>query len=567
MDDNINKKRLSIAEITLKEINGDLKKLTRRNICRGEARLFSESLVDRLFGSFSAFKEYVLQLMAKDIEVARNNEEDLDLEDEDEIYLGEDDDNEENQEDNLEDNTLSQVDFQSLLAAGFEESPYGYWFNKKTGDYLFDFRTDCNVSTTVLLTKQRISDILATYANIGGSRRSINDVAFIYKMSPYVLRKVLRILKYTHNDLPITSEQLSESSDDTPLVESLEAARKLNIREKLLHKQWTSTEQKAANWDLFVSASLNPFMDFIKNQYTVPVIDLKQAGIEPIKRQPDSYRFDYNLTYIVGLSDMHFGAGANKDMLFYSDSDLTIETTRKAVLNYCKQIADDLNNRRNRPGNCVILSVGDIIHTLTGITSRGTVIDADTLGLSQFKVAHTTLCMLISGLLQLFPEGGISVKSVSGNHDALGDELLFYVLGETFSRTSIKFDICEARWLPFQIGKNAFIMEHGESAKYRNSRTPAKGSPKETAIQKLFLSKTSTVFDNSVKHRYYITGHTHSFNQSEFPGFESITLPAINRGDEYADALGYLSRPAQVCMLVDHEKGLVQTMRMFVDID
>ena len=77
MDDNINKKRLSIAEITLKEINGDLKKLTRRNICRGEARLFSESLVDRLFGSFSAFKEYVLQLMAKDIEVARNNEEDL----------------------------------------------------------------------------------------------------------------------------------------------------------------------------------------------------------------------------------------------------------------------------------------------------------------------------------------------------------------------------------------------------------------------------------------------------------------------------------------------------------
>ena len=115
--------------------------------------------------------------------------------------------------------------------------------------------------------------------------------------------------------------------------------------------------------------------------------------------------------------------------MFYADKDWTIEETLSNVDKYLQQIQLDLEGRTNIPGKVLILSVGDMLDSLSGFTTHGTKLNTNPKGITQFSITLEAIDYFLKSLIEMFPEDvDFQLKSVSGNHDAIGDYVLFNTL-------------------------------------------------------------------------------------------------------------------------------------------
>ena len=518
--------------------------LNREFICR-RINLVTEHQIRKYFGTFTNFRNEVLDSV---IETPV---------DEDDIFSRVEQDAPNFYGDETE---VSEYDADELDTPAKYLEKKNYFFNGETGEYIFDFTRDPNIAKVITLSKERVYAIEQAYSNFDESPQTINDIALKQQIPPFVLRKILKALGLTHDSLPLTKEYLDEEPDDDKIISDLTAIRSFNIYEKFTHKKWKQTKECAYKWIQYEKGQYQPLLDAVKT-LNFDVLPLEQLGISSLdKDNSHKSKLDYDSIYVVCLSDLHFGVGSDKDELFYSNKDIDITTTQEAVKAYLEKIKTDLEKRKVRPAQCVVMSIGDIIHSLSGKTSRGTPLECSVIGPKQFKYAFNTLLQFFSGLYELFPKNRIIVESCVGNHDGVGDSVLFFCL-EAVLKDKIRFYSTMSRYLTFVLnGNSAFVLEHGDSYRFRLKKETS--ATRQSRVEGIFLSADQFKKKaNKIQHRYYLTGHYHHFEYVENAMYDELLLPTINPADVYADTLGFKSTPAQISFILDANDGIVDIIR------
>ena len=317
---------------------------------------------------------------------------------------------------------------------------------------------------------------------------------------------------------------------------------------------WNQVQTQANKWVNFEKGIYNPIIDTLST-FKLPKFNLLESNLLNKSQNCDNNTWN-NDTYLITLSDIHFGAYADSNNLYdNSDGDWTINKTQKAIIDYLNDLQNNINSRKTKPSDCVIVSLGDLVHGLNGSTDKGTPLITQTIGIPQFKAALDSLTFFFAGLIALWQDspGTIRVYSVSGNHDSIGDYCLMLALSKIFeTKSKIKFEIGTSRWLTFQVHNSLFVIEHGASSKYK-SKVPTNDRSKEVYIQKLILDKMDK-FTNPITYKYFMMGDLHHYHQKEMSSFEFIQVPTIVKNDEYADALNLRSRPRQLSFIIDKDK-------------
>lgn len=431
-----------------------------------------------------------------------------------------------------------------------------YEFNPITDEYRFNFLNYKNIGKMIALPKFQVYAIIQAYSNYDGSSYSIKEIADIQKLSPFVVKAILKVLKITHDDIPLTDEDISKNSQQECISDLLNTARG-EIHNRFQKQLWDEQIKKAKQWDLFQTKQLNPYESIIKS-WNPPKYKDK------ISNNKTNYKSNLN-TYVVTISDLHFGASSNAEDTYYSNENWSIDSTIKAVENYVDSISKDLENRTQIPETCILLSLGDIIHSISGYTTKGTALEVDLKGPQQFKAALDSITYLISFLQTVFKK--VVVNAVSGNHDYFGDWVLFTAIQKYFrTNTKIAWNIFTERWGSFTLGQNLFIMEHGYSPFYK-SKVPRSDTAKESYIQRLIVKETQALAKNGkeILNNYFFMGDLHHYTAKDFPMFEFIQLPTCVAADKYADHLNLAgTRNKQLTFIFDNKKGLIETINHYL---
>ena len=437
----------------------------------------------------------------------------------------------------------------------FVEVSDKYSINATTGEYRFDFLDNKNIGKLIVIPRTQIYAILQAYSNFDGKSKSLNAIALEFGLTKHILKAILNALEFTHDDLPITASDLSEKSD-SQITADLLATRLGSINAEFQKRSWKEIQSDANKWSAYRAKTLNPFKDVLNTwepKFYVP----KLTSFAPKAAKAGG-------EYIVTISDLHFGLKTSSSQTFYSNKDWTTESAKVAIKNYIESIKQDLANRNQYPKYCRLISLGDILHSVSGFTTKGTPLEVDTKGPEQFLAALNSLTELIDFLSRNFIQ--VNINAVSGNHDYFADWVLFTALEKTFKDRNIHFTIATERWQGFNIGKNLVVMEHGYSPFYK-SKVPKGAAPKEAYIQRLMM-KTEQDMNNAgiiVKNRYFFMGDLHHYVAQDYPMFEFIQLPTVVAADAYADHLNLAgSRSKQCTFLFDNDKGLIQTINHYI---
>jgi hypothetical protein len=204
--------------------------------------------------------------------------------------------------------------------------------------------------------------------------------------------------------------------------------------------------------------------------------------------------------------------------------------------------------------------MGDLSHTLTGETDKGTKLEAHPIGEEQLERAFNSMVAFVNELLSV--HNNIQVYACSGNHSALGDYVLVKMLALYFrSDSRISFIITNKRFVTFKIEQNLFVVEHGYSSVSRD-RLPAPGKGRETYVNNIILSKPEDL--EGIKRNYYLSGDQHHTESYEMTNFEGYMFSTLVGGCRHADNSGYKSRPRQSCLTVD-KQGVKEFVHFYFD--
>ena len=153
--------------------------------------------------------------------------------------------------------------------------------------------------------------------------------------------------------------------------------------------------------------------------------------------------------FTVVLSDLHYGANAKAKYMF-NRPDWTTEKTVECVDKFATEIVKEVDNRKSKFKKCVIMGLGDLIHSLDGKTQRGTELKYDYVREEQFDFALDSLLAFITRMVECF--GECEVHSIYGNHNYETEMALFRALDCFFRKDKrVKFFHYASRPAAFRI--------------------------------------------------------------------------------------------------------------------
>jgi len=301
---------------------------------------------------------------------------------------------------------------------------------------------------------------------------------------------------------------------------------------------------------MFEAGKLDPFTRVI-DEWTPKI--LKPLNIQIAKKKVTKNVF------VVGLSDLHIGQKTTASELTMGD-DYNIDAVNNIIDTYVQKIAVDIAERNYSFEKCVVISAGDILHSLTGFTEKGTQLECDILREEQFEEGLNCIQRVLSRLLEIF--SSVEVHATKGNHSA-SDWILFKALECSFNNNKrISFNNYKARTSIFRIKNTAILLDHGESD-FIKAKVPTSDIGRESYVQNKFLELGDRV-GKGIKSRIFIQGDKHHYEQAEFRSFEFIMLSSCVTGDKYADHLGLHSRPRQNCFIID-DSGIKEVLHYYLD--
>jgi len=413
-----------------------------------------------------------------------------------------------------------------------------YIYNKDDDKYVMHLRA---ANGNIVLTGDVVRGIKENYSNWYKNDHTINEVCRNYRIPRNYMVEILRILGITHDSEPITDEQLKDK-DVGEIANDLLQKKKFQLYQEFQKRSWKETEEAASKWFKLQEGVFNPFASFLESWVPPKYTPVKYSG-------PSKFKLEKSL--LVGLSDVHFGAKTNAKES-YRGKGYSTEEAAATIKKYGEDIKQIVQNRSYGFSECILASLGDILHTTgSGFTTKGTMLVHDCIKEEQFNFAFNSIVGLISDLLSLFPN--VRVKSVKGNHNDVGDYILFKAI-EAYYRTEsrISFDNFQTDHGLFKVKGTLFVISHGYSAEYKG-RLPASGKARESYVANLFLSKPEELI--GVGQKVLLTADQHHLEMKEYAEFEHYMLSTTVRGDKHSEAMGLNNKPRQSCFVID-ESGV-----------
>lgn len=425
-----------------------------------------------------------------------------------------------------------------------------YTYNTQTEKYIF--HTYKKFGRNIVLTKDAVNTLIMLYSNYDKVPHTMGEISLKMSIPKEVLKHILYVLQITHDSIPFTQEKVDNTPEEE-LVEEMENNKKFNILQKFEKRDWNQTVKDAEKWREIQGLILSPIKEYLE---TINIPKKALRYVAPNNNQRDN-------AFFVGFSDTHFG---NQHLAInsFNNKVTAFDDVIKSFEDYALKIKQDVYNRKNKFNKCYIIAGGDILHSLTGYTDKGTKLsDGAIWGTDQFKLAFETLADFIQNMYDIF--GRVDVKSVGGNHAYIQDYILFYTLQKYFEyNKNINFDIATCRWLSFNVGKTLFLMDHGNSSKMKFAMTPEHGQKREAYIQSLFYSAERDGKYKDISNRVYIMGDKHNIQYGEYNDFEFIRFSTSVIGDPYADEKVLKNRPRFNAFIIDNN-GIKEVLNYYVD--
>jgi hypothetical protein len=419
-----------------------------------------------------------------------------------------------------------------------------YTYNSDNQKYIF--HTEKKFGKNLVFPKINIDTIVKLYSNTTGGLTA-NEIALKLSIPADVIRHILKVMNITHDTLPFTSEVIEQGDEDS-LVDDALSSKKFNILQKIEKRDWKETQEDAEKWRVLKTLQLDPFEQFLQNWNLSSYVPPKYRNFNISRKDPE---------FLIGCSDWHYGLIASKETLF-NQKEWNIQKTEEAVIKYGNSLKEHiLNNKYSKINICFL---GDISHSISGETDKGTKLSAYPLGQEQLDIAFNSLVKFVSTILE--SHNNINLYSVNGNHDSVSDYILMKMLSIYFQNDKrIKFFITNKRHNLFKIYNNLFMISHGY-APYAKDRLPPPGKSRELYIQNLFDSKIKEFSD--IERKYFISGDLHHFESYEYTNLEGFIFPTLIGGCEYADHSGYKSRQRQ-CALDITQDGVTNIHHFYLD--
>ena len=421
---------------------------------------------------------------------------------------------------------------------------YGkYKVNKNTGDYLIPLKS---TGKTQVYSKDQIQSLLTAYSNFaGGNGSTIDQICRVHSIPRSVFTELKSVLGWTHDKPPITEIDL-ETKSEAQLLEHLNLQKLHNVSQQFQAKQWESIMRDALKYRDIQLGISDPLAQALERFDPNNVPSIKPAAA----KTKSSFGVSGDVMLIT-LSDLHYGLLAHGGALFFG-SDYNTGVAQRFVEQYFSKIKQHLANRKVPIKKAVIVSAGDILHSLTGFTMNGTKMKTDLLGSDQFNAALESLTMFVQGVAEVFDD--IEVHSVNGNHAGFSDAILFTAIKNAFrTYSNIRFFIYEATYNSFLVGNTYILLTHGASAKGKHL------VPQKDPHRELFFTKAineDAHRDKKAKASVVIQGDQHHLERKDYGSFEFIMLPSILNGCDHADDKGFNTKPRQVCFVLGAEGGI-----------
>ena len=271
-------------------------------------------------------------------------------------------------------------------------------------------------------------------------------------------------------------------------------------------------------------------------------------------------------TLILVLTDTHLGSACKKE-----DNTKNVEWNTEIALQSIDYVVDqaiyELESDKRNYDKVIVAWGGDLFHTLTGTTQKGTRLECELNGSKQFKKA---LDMMYNVVVKLVSTGRkVENYFVHGNHDGITGQCLGYAIKHSFD-TNPEYK----EWVSWKISTNDNVffeandttlvcLHHGASAKtdFRFSVGPSKAT--DSHVGNLFQMYEDTC-PKKYKSRIMIVGDKHHFSCHEYARFVMIQAGSIVKADHYADDMILNARPQQTIITVNN-KGFESAKVIYTD--
>lgn len=411
-----------------------------------------------------------------------------------------------------------------------------YLYNPTTDDYIITSPNTGEVWTTK---GSKVKWIISSYSGWAGKKRTKEEMSRLCGWTTDRFDEFCKLFEVTQTSLPVTDEDLDVKSD-AEIASQLKGLRSQAIAQTFDKSEWDAINDEAEKYQKLTHNQINPFVESLSDiniELNVPLPELPFTSQVTSKDQ----------VFMVCLSDLHFGAVVRKNEVA-NGVGYNLRRTVEIVDSYIAQIYADLNNRLVRPEHAVIVIIGDILHTLTGKTLRGTQLDYDRIGAEQFREAMVTMTRFTSRILQVFKT--VEVQTVRGNHAGASESGLYYAISNAFiNEDRIKFSMVDTRVNTFNVVGGFVMLDHGDSdVLLEKGRVPTADKARESYIRKRMDPFVKEWADATFK--LFIQGDLHHYERKDYGGFEFIMLPAPIGVDKYTDHLNLRSQAAQKCFIL-----------------
>ncbi len=419
------------------------------------------------------------------------------------------------------------------------ECKESYVFNKADRTYVVFLK---NAGKNVVVPERLHKSLMAAY--IGDM--PVDEIESKFSFPASYLPEYKKIFGWQRRGVPITDEDAMELSVES-CAEKMLAEKKFDIIQEFNKESWKQTQQDASKWQDFYYKKFEPFQGALDSW--------SPAKIPPFKSPLVDKKSDK--VFLVGLSDLHFGASANSAYMFNRPSWSTKKTV-DCVDKFADSITQDVRNRNEKFKKCVIVSLGDILHSVSGKTGRGTELIYDCIEEEQFDYALESLRVFIQRMVELF--GACEVHSVGGNHHYEGDVMLFRALDMFFrSDKRITFSHHSSRPSHFIVDKTLIMMDHGADHKER-TYVPPRGLKLEKHVQSLLLSVPDIV--SRCKSFLFLVGDKHHWEHIEYSNFEFLMFGTTMGSCQHASVNNWKNRARQSCLILDNN-GLKEILHTY----
>lgn len=425
-----------------------------------------------------------------------------------------------------------------------------FTYNPTTRKYVF--HTEEKFGKNLVFGQEKVNTIIKLYSNFDKNPLTMGDISLKMGIPKEAVKFIVNSMKITHDSLPFSKETVDEIDEDE-LVNDMTLSKEFNVYQKFEKKDWKATQDNAENWRLYLAGQVNPIKNFL-DSWEPPKLTPYKSNSVFLDKKSDK-------TCVVVLSDLHYGSSAKAAYMF-NRPEWTTKKTVECVDKFAKEIEKEVASRKTKFNKCVVLGLGDLIHSLEGKTQRGTELIFDCVKEEQFDYALNSLVAFMTRMVEIF--GKVEVHSVYGNHNYEAEMALFRALDMFFKGAKddrISFSHYASRPGGFKCGNTLILMDHGADHKER-AYVPAPGPKLEKHVNNILVNNPDLL--TGTKTRLFCQGDKHHFQHIEYSAFEFLMFGTTLGGDEHANVNNLYNRARQSMLVLDNN-GLREVIHVYFD--